>query len=168
MTKIRVTRSHVQNKEGLELLRMALWVDGKEHDHVTVVSGQPGRQEFRLGKDSLPGSMEPIPEGYYKLGSLAWVGPSNDFTTVWNSGLGPVVVDIYNAPGNFTKRAELRIHADWNESYAPGTAGCLGVQGQTGDRDFARLKTVIGWMRDFHPQDLEVDYNLGTIVHPKA
>ena len=164
--KLRVTRSFQKNSEGLELLRLALWVKGKEEDHVTVVSGGPGRQNFRLGKDSQPGSKEPIPEGRYKLTGVFWAGGKGNYSASWGPGLGAVVIDIENAPGNNTRRAELRIHQDDNEDEAPGTAGCLGTQGETGPQDYGRMKKVLKWLEDYDVEDLEVDYNLGSIEDP--
>lgn len=166
--KLRVTRSYQKNSQGLELLRLALWVKGEEVAHVTTVSGGPGRQNFRLGKDSQPGSREPIPEGRYKLTGVYWAGGAGNFSASWGPGLGAVVIDIVNAPGNNTKRAELRIHQDENEDDAPGTSGCLGTQGETGPQDYGRMKKVLKWLDDYDVEDLEVDYNLGTIEKPEA
>ncbi|TXH11955.1 MAG: hypothetical protein E6R03_13845 [Hyphomicrobiaceae bacterium] len=172
--KLRLTRSFVKNGQGLELLRLALWKDGTETDHVTVVSGGPGRQNFRLGKDSQPGTREPIPEGRYKLTGTYWVNGEGRYTGSWGPGLGPVVIDIVNGAGNTTKRAELRIHQDENEDEAPGTSGCIGTQGEDSPADYRRLKKVIGWVDEFKITDLEVDYFLGTFPkvetdkHPEA
>ena len=157
---LRLTKGMAKNSEGLELLRLALWDETHELDHVHAVSGQPGRQTCRLGADSQPGSMEPIPQGHYLLGSPAWAGHVGDFATVWNDGLGPVVIDISNQQPGQTARAELRIHADWNEDYAPGTAGCIGIQGETGPRDLVRLQQVLAWFKLYAPSWLDVAWGL--------
>ncbi len=167
--RLRVTRSFQTNQQGLELLRLALWADdySKEIDHVTVISGQGWAQHFRKAAESEPGSFEPIPEGRYLVDPApAWCGGIGDYKTYWASGLGPVVIDIFNAPGNNTRRSELRIHQDANQSVAPGTAGCLGTQGVTADDDFTRLKKVIQWFVSYKITELEVDWGLGSVKKP--
>lgn len=162
--RVRVTKGGSIDSEGLIPLRMALWQKGKELDHVTVVSGQPNRQNFRIATESHPGSMEPIPEGHYKVSGPFWANGAGNFNDDWAPGLGPVVFDINNAPGNATLRAELRIHQDSNEEISPGTAGCLGVQGEKGERDFSKLKLIMKWFSDYKIVDLEIDYGLGSIA----
>jgi len=167
--RLRLTRSGNVNSQGLELLRLALWAYdySKEIGHVTTVSGQPWAQHFRKAEDSQPGSFEPIPEGYYHVDpSPAWCGGIGDYQTYWAAGLGPVVIDIFNAPGNNTRRAELRIHQDANQSTSPGTAGCIGTQGENGDADFTRLKQIIQWFVLYKIEDLEVDWGLGSVKKP--
>lgn len=162
---LRLTRGQVQNAEGLDLLRLALWQGephkgGTELDHVTTVSGQPGRQFFRLGADSIPGSMEPIPQGEYALGAPDWAGAPGDWGVSWNDGLGPVVIDVDELTPGQTRRGDLRIHCDWNEDRAPGSAGCITVQGKTGPRDLDRMKRVLSWFATYQPKRLTVDWGL--------
>ena len=162
--RLRLTKSGEKNSEGLYLLRLALWQGANEIDHVHTVSGQPYAQVFRKGADSMPGSFEPIPEGHYTVSALEWAGGVGNYSAEWNSGLGPVVAEIRNAKPGQTRRAELLIHADWNEATSPGTAGCVGIQGPAGQRDLTRLKQVVDWFRRL-PVDapLTVDWGLGTV-----
>ena len=167
---IRLTKGQEINNEGLYLLRLAIWQGDpknlhgpgtKEIEHTVAVSGAPGHQNFRLGKDSIPGSLEPIPQGDYFLGVPDWAGGFGNYQAEWEPGLGPVVVPISNTVAGQTLRDLLRIHADWNEERSPGTAGCIGLQIIiNGVRDLIRLKTVMSWMYQYHPSRLFVFWGL--------
>ncbi len=163
--RLRLTKGQAQNAEGLELLRLALWngdprSGATELDHVTTVSGQPGCQYFRRGEDSEPGSMEPIPQGEYTLGEPVWASGDGNWAVSWSDGLGPVVIDVEPLDPAQTRRGDLRIHCDWNEDRAPGSAGCITVQGKSGPRDLARMKQVLSWFAQYHPKRLTVDWHL--------
>jgi lysozyme len=160
----RITRSKVQNSEGLELLRFAVWKNGVEIDHVTVISGQPGKQNFRLAAVSQPGSMEPIPEGFWVLSGPFWCNGEGNYNDDWAPGLGPVVLDINPTNGTVTWRAELRVHQDSNETNSPGSAGCVTTQGPNGQRDFSRLNQILGWYKNLGLRQFETDWGLGSIV----
>lgn len=149
------------NEGGLQLLKLAR-IDsatGKEIDHVQVVSGQPGRQRFRTGRESVAGSMEPIPEGTFVVGGPEWAGSVGDFEASWGAGLGPLFFDISNAPGFSTERSALGFHLDANRGVSPGSAGCVVF------RNRPDLVTFLGWFSDRRhaPKKMTVDWGLGTV-----
>lgn len=145
------------NAEGLEPIRLGLWQDGKEVDHVTCYTGAPGCQNFRTLANEVRGQNEPIPEGRYtNLGEPEWAGRRGDWETYWSPALGPVVVRLYGA------RA-IELHLDANRFHgAPGSAGCLCPI------DLPGIKKAIGWFEAGEIDFLEVDWGLGTIHHTGA
>lgn len=150
---VRVTRGAPGsfNANGLEVLRLALWDNGKEIDAVTAVSGIAGRQNFRALAGERRGVLEPCPEGrYYNIGPLEWAGNPGDYQTVHSAALGPVVIEIYG------ERA-IMLHVDGN---VPGSAGCLCPC------TMAEMRTVVAWWVIRKPDFLECDWGLGTIPRP--
>ena len=145
--------------DGLIYFRLGLWAGTQEVAHWAVNSGQAGAQHLRTYEDkfSIPGNMEPIPEGVYPISGLIWAGEPGDYETYWSSALGPVLVDIY-AKGDNVKgyRGAFRVHLDANRSSAPGTAGCPGIV------DLEDLKEFVAAIEEFKPVELVVDYGLGT------
>ena len=142
------------NTEGIEPLRLALWVEGKETDHILAYSGAPGAQNFRTLDNERRGLLEPIPEGVYReVGPLEWAGAIGNYQASWSSSLGPVVAQLYG------ERA-IMLHLDANRSYAPGSAGCVCPI------DMVGLKAVVSWWAGGLPDRLEVDWGLGTVGRP--
>ena len=153
---LRLTRTGDVDRRGLELLRLAFVVDRIPMEELLVVSGAPGRQGFRRGQDSKAGSLEPLPEGRYRVGSIEWKGGTDVYAGSWGAGLGPVWVGIeYEAPGT-TARSALGIHLDENQGSSPGTAGCVGI------RSMDELKRLVSLLRKHDPKLLFVDWKLGT------
>lgn len=146
---------------GLTLLDLTYVKNGVDQGHIQVYSGAPGHQQFRTGKDSRVGSLEPLPEGRWFIHDISWCDGRDNYTGhVFNAGLGPVVIPLdYVEPGS-TARSAIEIHIDFNQATAPGTAGCLGV------RSVADYKTLVGWLRDTDPRGLYVDYGLGSCPRP--
>lgn len=126
-----------------------------------VVSGAPGAQHFRTAAASRSGSLEPLPEGLWRVENIEWASRRvDDWSGSWGAGLGPVSIPLtYQRPGT-TQRQAIEIHIDWNERIAPGTAGCIGVKNRP---DMERL---IGWLRETDPRRLFVDWELGTCPTP--
>lgn len=136
---------------GLELLRMALWDNGREIESISAISGAPGRQNFRTLAGEVRGAFEPCPEGrYYSIGGLEWAGGPGNYQASWSAALGPVVVEIYG------ERA-IMLHLDGG---AIGSAGCLCPINMAG------LKTVVAWWTEGRPEWLECDWGLGTVPRP--
>jgi GH24 family phage-related lysozyme (muramidase) len=153
---LRLTRTGRADSRGLHLLRLQEIVDGIPMGQLEVVSGAPGRQAFRIGRDSRAGSAEPLPEGRYAVGHIEWANGTDNYQASWGPGLGAVWVGIeYRTPGR-TDRAALGIHHDENHGTNPGTAGCIGIQG-TPD-----LKRLVAMLRAHDPKFLLVDWRLGT------
>lgn len=153
---LRLTRTGKVDARGLELLRLQEVVNGIPMGHLIVVSGAPGRQVFRNGRDSRAGSLEPLPEGRYGVENMEWAGGRDKYEATWGPGLGAVWVGTnYQAPGK-TDRSALGIHYDENHGSSPGTAGCVGI------RSVADLKRLVTMLRNHDPKQLFVDWGLGT------
>jgi len=153
---LRLTRTGDVDRRGLELLRLEFVVDRIPMEELLVVSGAPGRQGFRRGQDSRAGSLEPLPEGRYRVGDIEWRGGRDVYAGSWGAGLGPVWVGIeYESPG-VTARSALGIHLDENQGSSPGTAGCVGI------RSMDELKRLVSLLRKHDPALLFVDWKLGT------
>lgn len=141
------------NANGLEVLRLALWENGKEVDHVRAISGAAGRQNFRTLANEVRQAFEPIPEGrYHQIGNPEWAGTKNDYSTNWSPALGPVVIEIYG------ERA-IMAHLDGG---GPGSAGCVCPFTR------AELKKMVSWWDAGRPDWFEVDWGLGTVPKPQA
>lgn len=154
--------SNLVKKDGLIVFRLGLWVDGKEVDHLAVYSGAPSRQsksnlKTALNPSSIPGSLEPIPEGEFSVGGYEFAVP-NSYAGSWGPGLGPVWFQLTPPAG--TRRGDFGIHLDENKSYAAGSAGCV-VTSSVED-----LKTIVEWQKKYRFNKLVVDYGLGTVKKP--
>ena len=157
-TYLRLTKTSKRDRHGLTVLVLEYIKNGAVVGSLNVNSGAPGRQSFRIGTASVPGSLEPLPEGQWKIHTIAWAdGRDNYNGQVFSSGLGPFSTPLtYVGPGS-TSRSAIEIHIDFNQnSGALGTAGCVGIQ-SIGD-----YKILVGWLRDTNPENLYVDWGLGT------
>jgi lysozyme len=159
---LRLTATSRTTADGLRVLWLGYWRGGVEIDHLEVVSGAPGRQAFRLASASRAGSLEPLPEGLWRVGDAAWAtGVRDDYSGSWGPGLGPVSIPLaFVGPGR-TERGNIEVHIDSNaRAGSPGTAGCIGL---SGEGDYRRLMT---WLRATDPRDLYVDWKLGSCPKP--
>jgi lysozyme len=161
-TYLRLTKTSQRDKYGLTILHLDYIKSGVAQDRLEVCSGAPGRQAFRTGAQSQPMSFEPLPEGVWSIQTIAWCdGKDNYNGRIFASGLGPVSTPIsFKGPGT-TRRSAIEIHLDWNRNDgAPGTAGCIGIHSV---HDYKKLVT---WLRESNPQELFVDWGLGTCPAP--
>lgn len=116
-----------------------------------VISGQPGAQSLRKPQDprSYPGNMEPIPQGTYKIGDIAWAGGKDNYSAVHSAGLGPVWVPL---SATFSDdRGSFGFHVDGG---VPGSAGCVVVP------NIAELKRLVAVLRKYDPKTLQVRWGL--------
>jgi len=154
----RLHRTHTPAYAGLEKLSLEFVdPDGKVLDSLEVVSGQPEHQHFRVPEDpaSVPGCLEPIPQGHYNIEDIDWAGGKDNYTAEHphpNNGIGPVFVPL--TPTQTDDRGEFGFHMDWNRSNSPGSAGCL-CTGSIED-----LKKLVGLLRRYDPRDLYVDWGI--------
>lgn len=156
-----LTRTKQLDSRGLEKLKLSYIKDGGSAGSMIVVSGAPGAQRFRLGRDSRSGSLEPLPEGRWGIEDIQWASGRDSYSGSWGPGLGPVSTPLrYLGPGS-TERSAIEIHIDSNARTSPGTAGCIGIADES---DYRKL---VGWLRDSNPRDLYVDYGLGSCQPPK-
>jgi lysozyme len=154
-----LTKTDAKDTSGCVKLKLEHIKDGKSVDSLIVVSGQPRHQMFRKGADSRRGSMEPLPEGQWKMSDIHWAGGKDVYNgRVWNDGLGPAKIFMDYVPVSGTRRSAIEIHIDWNKSTLPGTAGCIGVA------SIADFKRLVTWLRETDPKDLYVDWGLGIVV----
>lgn len=153
MTKtLTLTRRPQPDQDDLAVLYLACPGKGS----IQVVSGAPGRQNFRTRANAQRGRLEPIPEGEYELGPLEWAGGVGNYDKWWSGALGPVWVTI-------DPDREIGFHLDGNAADgAPGTAGCVGFRSMRG------LQAFVEWFRDDPPRRLVVDWGLGTIGKQEA
>jgi hypothetical protein len=157
-----VRTSGKPDARGLELLWLDRVKNGIVLSSLWAVSGAPGHQFFRASKDSISGSMEPLPEGRYRLGGLDWANGEGNYSASFAPGLGAVWVGLeYEAPGG-TDRTAIGIHLDQNAKISPGTAGCVGLLTPADE------KTFVGWIKADNPRHLFVDWGLGTCPKPIA
>jgi GH24 family phage-related lysozyme (muramidase) len=161
----RLTRTKTRNSDGLEVLLLAfVSPKGKILDKLNVVSGAPGKQTFRLLEDGIPGSLEPIPQSRYFIADIEWAGDKDDYVTPHphpTNGIGPVFVPLIRTVsirdrerGNAGGRDDFGFHMDWNNSAAPGSAGCVCVS------TMSDLKELVRLLRLYDPRDLFVDWGL--------
>ena len=156
-----LTQTAQKETNGCFKLKLEYVKDGQTVDSILVRSGQPSRQFFRKGKDSVQGSFEPLPEGKWFVHDVMWAGGKDVYNgAVWNTGLGPAKIFLDYAPANGTKRANIEIHIDWNKNTRPGTAGCVGID------SISDYKKLVGWLRETDPRDLFVDWGLGSVENP--
>lgn len=156
-----LTKTATKFPNGLFKLKLEYIKDGQSKDFMFVNSGQPKRQFFRKGKDSVRGSYEPLPEGKWQIGDILWAGGKDVYNgAMWQEGIGPAKIRLDYVPKSGTSRDLILFHMDWNASTRPGTAGCVGIASIS---DFKRL---VDWLRDTDPRDLYVDWGLGSIKLP--
>ncbi|HEY9630902.1 MAG TPA: PPC domain-containing protein [Coleofasciculaceae cyanobacterium] len=154
---LRLSKTNRTTSTGLVELQLELIKGNKAVDQVVTVSGQPGKQAFKLPSQSKSGSMEPLPEGKWSLGVTEWAAGKNNLNASWGEGLGPMWVSV--EPLMSTSRSAIGIHLDSNSSYAPGTVGCIGVTNKTD------LQRVASWFdNSLAPKTLIVDWGLGTVA----
>jgi hypothetical protein len=141
-----VQKTGQKTYDDLEQLKMSLVVEGYERDSLFVVSGHKKAQEYlKKSSPGLPGSLRPIPEGFYSLGNAV---PSQD------KALAPMFYEIKPDP---LPRSRFGIHLDTNRFQgSPGTAGCIGLP------DKESLEKFQTWIATKKPASLFVDWKLGT------
>lgn len=177
---------YVYNASGLIYFRLALWSDGKEIEHTTAVTGQPGLQHLVKCADRQPGCDYPLGEGIYSLGDsdamqtdrVNWAsGKRYNYRGDWGEGLGPVWVGIHpDIKGRYRSRTlDYGIHEDSNQAYAPGSRGCCTLQDPNpATPDNERMIQVFGaegkpgWFQRFDIRELHVDHGLGTMPKPQS
>lgn len=177
---ISITKTGSRDANGLEALNVSLMQGNTQIDRVFAISGQPGRQAFRLPAASRAGSMEPLPEGFWDLGMpkpnpqtrsrssisklVEWAsGVTGNTSANWpdrNDGLGPVWVEM--TCRSWTARSDIGFHVDNNSAPFPGTVGCIGI---TRDAGLKSLKKFASWFDDskLAPHVAVVDWGLGTV-----
>ncbi|MDX2244625.1 MAG: L,D-transpeptidase [Leptolyngbyaceae cyanobacterium bins.302] len=144
---MRLTPTTKFTSTGERVLHLDLFVDGKLVQRIQAVSGKPGVQRFRLGRDSKAGSREPLPQGVYRVGAVDR-----------NGGLPYAMGDTFIpiTPLFSTARSGIGIHrdADRHLEGGSGTIGCLGVLSQSG------IDSVADFVNTYRVKTLTVDYGL--------
>lgn len=157
MNILKLTRTGERWPSGLDRLRLDRLVGGVLRGSLVVCSGQPGRQTYRTALAGLSGSMEPIPEGRYRLGPVEWRGRPGDYSASWGAGLGPVWISLI--PLQSSERGDFGLHWDANSGSSPGSAGCV-VMGNVDD-----LRTLVAWQSGPDAAtELHVDWGLGAFA----
>ena len=123
-------------------------------DTFSVASGARGAQTLRRPQDprSVPGNLEPIPQGRYAIGGIEFVNGKDNYEGSWGHGLGPVWVGL---DAEFSDdRGAFGFHQDHNIGSSPGSAGCVVFF------SVADLKRFVAAQRKHDPKVLSVDWNL--------
>lgn len=141
------TGAHWQ--DGCEKLKLSLSDADKLIFECYAKSGQARAQKYRKAGRNVPGSMEPCPQGLYKVSDIIWYGGKDNFAASGGQGLGPLFVPIYCEKE--LRRGEFGIHLDTG---APGTAGCIGLQ------SMEDLRKLVAALRQVDPKELDVDWGL--------
>lgn len=119
-----------------------------------VASGARGRQTLRRPQDprSVPGNLEPIPQGRYRIGSIEFANGKDNYEGSFGAGLGPVWVSL---DAEFSDdRGAFGFHQDHNIGSSPGSAGCVVF------RDLGDLKRFVAALRKHDCKVLDVNWNL--------
>ena len=120
-----------------------------------TVSGQGYAQNFRLPNDpkSVPGNMEPIPQGDYSIADISWANGKDNYNASHGPGLGPVWVAL---TAQFKDdRGAFGFHLDSNIVESPGSAGCVVFS------SVDELKRFVAVLRKYDPKTLKVNWALG-------
>jgi GH24 family phage-related lysozyme (muramidase) len=154
---LRLTRTDKKDSFGCFILRLQYFKNGVAVEEMKMRSGQPSKQYFRKGVDSISGSGEPLPEGRWRIENLFWAAGKDNWNASHGDGIGPVSVPLtYDGPGT-TGRSAIVIHNDHNvKTGKPGSVGCP-VTWTLED-----MRKVVGWLRDSDPKYLYADWNLGS------
>lgn len=152
--KLVLTRTGKRDSRGLDILALHRMTNSIPMGKLLVVSGARGAQVFRKGPDSVSGSLQPIPQGRWRVEDIVWAGGKDNYNASWGPSLGPASVPLtYLGPGT-TPRRNIEAHYDANAGTSPGTAGCIGFN------SIADLKSFIAWLRADNPRLLEVNWGL--------
>jgi len=119
-----------------------------------VVSGARGAQTFRRPQDprSVPGNLEPIPQGRYSIGAIEFAGEKDSYEDSFGAGLGPVWVGL--SAGFSDDRGAFGFHLDSNMGTSPGSRGCVVF------RNTRDLKQFVSALRKHKPKHLSVEWGL--------
>jgi len=163
-TYLKLTKTNRKDQSGCYVLNLEYIKDGRLEDSLAVCSGAPSRQAFRTGPNSRAGTLEPLPEGQWRIENIKWAGGKDNYSgktfAVSGNGVGPVSVPLTYIGPKTTGRSAIEIHIDWNRRGAPGTAGCVGMY------TIADYQRFVRWLRDTDPRNFYVDWGLGTCPQP--
>lgn len=155
----RIVKTGKVDNDGINQLALQLCesIDGKKFRVVEAISCRSGlafHQFFRVASESMGGSHEPLPEGYWDLEEIEWAGAVGDYEARFESGIGPFGVRL--TPRMKTGRSDIYIHWDLG---VPGTNGCCGIL------SLAECKIFVSWLKDpeLAPKSLTSNYGLGTV-----
>jgi len=164
----------VRDGYGLIAFRLALWVGGKEVDHMAVVSGQAYNQALMTCTERQPGCAAPVGEGVYALGDpdatrrINWAsGVVGNYGASFRAGLGPIWTGIHATAEYPCSTSDFGFHADWNaDEGMPGTLGCTGLP--TPGKSLVALKQYASWQAQYDVSRYVVDHGMGTVPRPSA
>jgi lysozyme len=155
----KLTRTQQPAYQGLEWCKLDFVnPQGQVLDSLRMISGAPGKQRFKLPKDSVVGSGEPIPQGSYAIGDIDWAGGKDNYNasfSIAGDGLGPVWVPL--AKKQFDDRDAFGIHGDWNwikAQNSPGSSGCVCAS------SLDDLKQLVALLRKHDPRELIIYWGL--------
>lgn len=155
---LRLVKTKEKDQHGCYVLRLNYYENNILVDFINVCSGSPRSQFFRKGVNSKAGSMEPIPEGIWRVEDIKWAKGRDDWSGSYGSGIGAASVPLtYISPGK-TARSAIEGHEDFNRRTYPGTAGCIGFYTRDNFKKF-----ITEWLRKTNPRELICDWGLGSV-----
>lgn len=159
---LKLTKTSQKDQFGCFVLNMEYFKDGNLKDSMNVCSGVPSAQVFKTGANSVPKSLQPLPEGKWRIENIKWATGKDKYVGEFPTrGVGPVSTPLTYVSPNSTRRSAIEIHIDWNRSKGkPGTAGCVGLY------TIADYQRFVRWLRETDPRDFYVDWGLGTCPKP--
>ncbi|MEH2371013.1 glycoside hydrolase family protein [Nostoc sp.] len=159
---LKLTKTRQKDEYGCFVLKMEYYKDGQLKDSLNVCSGTPGQQIFNTGSNSVPKSLQPLPEGKWRIEDIKWAKEKDKYLGEFSTpGVGPVSTPLTYVGPSSTRRSEIEIHIDSNRrAGSPGTAGCVGLY------TIADYQRFVSWLRETDPRDFYVDWGLGTSPKP--
>lgn len=153
-----LTKTLSRDAKGCHILKLQYFKDGILRKTFDMRSGQPNKQNFRIGMESLSGSMEPLPEGKWRINDIWWASGKDNWGASHGDGVGAAFVPLdYLDPG-VTSRKAIGIHYDENAQRGKwGSAGCPVVN------TLEEMKALVEMLRDGDPKYLYSDWGLGSL-----
>ncbi len=144
----------IRDSHGLVVCLLTLVHKDFQNKFVEVNTGHPDHQVFRRHDDSQakPGSMEPIPEGKYRISLPIYRQPGEH----WPEGIGDRTMPLTPLLPLIGGRGAFEVHPDANRLWAPGSAGCPAT---LTTEDWNR---VAYWRKELGADTLIADWRLGT------
>lgn len=153
-----LTKTEVRDRKGCYVLKLQYFKDGILRKTFDMRSGQPNKQNFRTGIESVSGSKEPLPEGRWRINDIWWANGKDNWNASHGDGVGAAFVPLdYVSPGA-TSRKAIGIHYDENALTGKwGSAGCPVVA------TLEEMKELVEVLRDGDPKYLYSDWGMGSL-----
>lgn len=139
---LKLRRTPLKDKRGLVILTL---IYGEQI--LCCVSGVASRQEFIDPRKDFKGSLRPIPEGLWEIGTPVTLKQREQ-------GVGFVKVPLTPLE-KLNNRDGFLFHNDDNNDTRPGSAGCVVF-----DPSGQGMEKLLGWLPSLRHRLLWVDYRI--------